>query len=134
MRRAVPFSFSFAFVVAACGGHAYDHVSTTQVTSASAVAGEGGSVTDRIARTICIHEVECGRVREPAMCVDAARARIGSEVSAWTCDEEATRVGAEQCLATLREASCSVDLASRSRICPQNGGCASIESDPAASR
>jgi hypothetical protein len=113
----------------ACGGSAYPDASSSTVTSANiATSNVGDSVADRIARMVCIHEVECGRVHEPELCVDASRSRVASELGAWTCDPESARVSAEQCLATLKREACSVDLSARENVCSPNGGCARAES------
>lgn len=136
MRRCISFAAAIAVAATApaCGGRAHDAVSATPLTSATISVDDRAPVAEQIARTICIHEVECGRVRDPEMCVEAAKERVGDELAAWTCDPEGTRIGAEQCLATLREATCAVDLSARARVCPYNGGCATVTSDPAASR
>lgn len=126
-------------VLAAIGGAACfgrnlpESTSTTTVTSA-ATTPSGEVVSDRIARTVCVHEVECGRVRDPSLCVDASRMRTARELSSWTCDADSARVAAEQCLFGLRGEPCSVDLSARPNICAKNGGCATIEGDPAAAR
>jgi hypothetical protein len=119
----------------ACGGRAYpDASSTTTVTSANVTPGPD-SVSDRIARAVCIHEVECGRVRDPGLCIDTSRSRVATELAAWTCDAESARASAEQCLSSLRSESCSVDLSARESVCSTNGGCARVETNrPAASR
>jgi hypothetical protein len=127
--------FVTALAAVACGGHAYpDASSTTTVTSSSVTPG-AETVSDRIARAVCIHEVECGRVRDPGLCIDSSRSRVATELGAWTCDAESARVSAEQCLFALRSESCAVDLSARENVCSANGGCASVETDrPAASR
>lgn len=119
-----------------CFGRGSEVASTTTVTSANVSTGAASdSLADRIARAVCIHEVECGRVHEPELCVDASRSRVATELGAWTCDGESARVSAEQCLATLKREVCSVDLSARENVCVANGGCARVESNrPAASR
>lgn len=136
-RLFVGFSLSIVAVSAGvgCFGRGSETTSTTTVTSANMSSASSDTVADRIARTVCIHEVECGRVHEPELCVDGSRSRVATELGAWTCDPDAARVSAEQCLAALKRESCSVDLSARENVCPTNGGCARVESDrPAASR
>ena len=107
---------------------------TTTLTSAT-VPRSGDSISDRIARALCVHEVECGRVRDPDMCVDASRMRVARELGSWTCDADSARIGAEQCLASLRGAACAIDLSAQEDVCSRNGGCATVDDDrPAASR
>jgi hypothetical protein len=87
-----------------CFGRGNEVASTTTVTSANISSSSAtDTVADRIARAVCIHEVECGRVREPELCVDASRSRVAAELGAWTCDGESARVSAEQCLANWKK-------------------------------
>ena len=125
---------AISLVGVGCFGRGTETTSTTTVTSANVSSGPD-TVADRIARAVCIHEVECGRVHEPELCVDASRSRVATELGAWTCDSESARVSAEQCLATLKREVCSVDLSARENVCATNGGCARADSTrPAASR
>lgn len=121
---------------AACGGRAYpDAASTDTVTSVTVGAPGAESISDRIARAVCIHEVECGRSHDPGMCIDTSRMRTARELATWTCDPESARVAAEQCLVSVGGAPCSIDLSASEYVCAENGGCARVETDrPEAAR
>jgi hypothetical protein len=112
----------------ACGNRGgSEATSTTALTAARTT--DDRSFEDRISTAVCVHEVECGR-GQPASCIEAARDRAVLEMSSWTCDEAAARASAEQCLASVRSQSCSVDLTTRTNICPLSTACSKVETVP----
>jgi hypothetical protein len=118
------------FVVAgacamACGGRGSEATSTTALTSARSQTDDR-SFLDRISTAVCVHEVECGR-GQPTSCIDAARERTARELNSWTCDEASARAAAEQCLASVRSQSCSVDLNARTNVCPLGTACTKVD-------
>jgi hypothetical protein len=112
-----------AVCAAACGNRGgSEATSTAYLTSASVATQDSRPLDARIATALCGHEVECGRPQAGA-CIENTRHRVSDELSSWDCDPARRRASAEQCLASLRVESCSVDLVLRSNVCPLDVAC-----------
>ncbi len=111
----------------ACGGGGTEARSSTTITSGPGVgepelSRSASAMSERLAFQLCLHEAECGRSQNQ-QCVDDTTAKARSELLSWRCDPASIRARAEECLASVRAESCSVDLTTRARVCPVNESC-----------
>jgi hypothetical protein len=111
----------------ACGGGGTEARSSTTITSGPGVgepelSRSANAMSERLAFQLCLHEAECGRSQNQ-QCVDDTTAKARSELMSWDCDPASIRARAEECLASVRAESCSVDLKARARVCPVNDAC-----------
>jgi hypothetical protein len=128
MRQALLFSTALILLASACG---YPRRSTeisgqTQLTSGPGI-GEPelgrtiGTLSERLADEVCLHETRCGR--PDSACVADTVARASEQLSGWNCSPAAIRARIEECLAGIDEVSCDVDARAASRLCPSNAAC-----------
>lgn len=118
--------FIFGLVLVGCSGYGNDEnynttASRTTVTAAE-VRADQRTASDRLGEAICAHEVECGRAQQGS-CLTSQRDRAEAELQVWECEPAAYRTSTQECLASVRGESCTVDLIARSNICPLNSAC-----------
>src|SRR6185295_17112446 len=123
MLRAI---FVVGLLLAGCSGYgndenSYTTASRTTVTAAE-VRADQRTASDRIGEAICAHEVECGRPQQN-VCLSGQSERAAAELGSWECAPGAYRTSAQECLASIRSQSCTVDLVSRRNVCPLNSTC-----------
>lgn len=123
-------TLAVAAAAIACGG---PRPAVTTVTSGSWI-GEPelsrslSAVSERMAFQLCLHESNCGRPQSQA-CVEEHTAKARDEIMSWNCEPASIRARAEECLAALREESCSAELMTRRRLCGVNDACPNRTAD-----
>lgn len=137
MRR-VTYVVGFALAaasIAACGGYGSSEATSTTTVTAARTQGDDRPFDERIAIALCSHEQACGRASSES-CLGGARQRVSTELGAWDCAPAESRASIEQCVASLRDESCSVDLSTRRNVCPLTAACrsASTSSDDTSRR
>lgn len=78
----------------------------------------------RLAGQICAREVRCHvapGIAGPCMASYHDRAR--GELARWRCSPAAARARVKECLATIGEEPCALDLSKRTRLCGGNEEC-----------